>query len=197
MSIRLTAEPTFFLLRHWSLVEAMTHTPMLATRLHLWSEPGRKRLNKLLAKMGISLQEAGKGYQHLDVEVKRTLGQRVRRWAESYGLDGLVPENGREGFVKCCGWRGTLSATDVVAIVSAILEVGPVAHDVLGGGWSAELGRRDIGSHQGYNARAGLPSPPHSSDSGIDEHAQGQGSDVPLCSLHPGRSGCFGPFQDL
>ncbi|KAK0926973.1 DNA replication initiation factor cdc45 [Friedmanniomyces endolithicus] len=168
-SIRLSPEPRFALIRHWSLLDSMLHTPYLATRLHIWNEPGRKRLNKLLAKMGISLQEAGKGYLHLDLEVKRTLGRRVGKFAEQYGLEGLVPEeSGGEGgrgwgFVRSWGWRGTLSAGDVVAIVSAILEVGPVANALTG-----DLGRHDTSQNErSYNNRAtALPSPPHSSDSG-------------------------------
>ncbi|KAK0946445.1 DNA replication initiation factor cdc45 [Friedmanniomyces endolithicus] len=168
-SIRLSPEPRFALIRHWSLLDSMLHTPYLATRLHIWNEPGRKRLNKLLAKMGISLQEAGKGYLHLDLEVKRTLGRRVGKFAEQYGLEGLVPEeSGGEGgrgwgFVRSWGWRGTLSAGDVVAIVSAILEVGPVNNALNG-----DLGHRDTSQNErSYNHRAtALPSPPHSSDSG-------------------------------
>ncbi|KAK0910375.1 DNA replication initiation factor cdc45 [Friedmanniomyces endolithicus] len=168
-SIRLSPEPRFALIRHWSLLDSMLHPPYLATRLHIWNEPGRKRLNKLLAKMGISLQEAGKGYLHLDLEVKRTLGRRVGKFAEQYGLEGLVPEeSGGEGgrgwgFVRSWGWRGTLSAGDVVAIVSAILEVGPVTNALNG-----DLGRPDTSQpERSYNHRAtALPSPPHSSDSG-------------------------------
>ncbi|TKA78282.1 hypothetical protein B0A55_04743 [Friedmanniomyces simplex] len=171
-SIRLSHEPRFALIRHWSLFDSMLHTPYLATRLHIWNEPGRKRLNKLLAKMGISLQEAGKGYLHLDLEVKRTLGRRVGKFAEQYGLEGLVPEEGGGeggrgwGFVRSWGWRGTLSAGDVVAVVSAILEVGPVA-DAL----NSDLGGRDTSQgERSYNHRAtALPSPPHSSDSGQED----------------------------
>ena len=54
-SIRLSPEPRFLLIRHWSLYESMLHSPYLSTRLHIWSEPGKKRLHKFLAKMGVSL----------------------------------------------------------------------------------------------------------------------------------------------
>ncbi|KAK4900511.1 DNA replication initiation factor cdc45 [Elasticomyces elasticus] len=175
-SIRLSPEPRFLLIRHWSLLDSMLHTTYLATRLHLWNEQGRKRLNKLLAKMGISLQEAGKGYLHLDLEVKRTLRARVGKFAEQYGLEGLVPEGdgGGEtgkgegfGFVRSWGWRGTLSAGDVVSVVSAILEVGAVGQQ--GEVDGLVLGQRDGGRVErvGYGQRVqGLPSPPHSSDDG-------------------------------
>ncbi|KAK5675640.1 DNA replication initiation factor cdc45 [Elasticomyces elasticus] len=185
-SIRLSPEPRFLLIRHWSLLDSMLHTTYLATRLHLWNEQGRKRLNKLLAKMGISLQEAGKGYLHLDLEVKRTLRARVGKFAEQYGLEGLVPEGdgggvtGRGegfGFVRSWGWRGTLSAGDVVSVVSAILEVGAVGQQ--GDGEGVMLGSRDGGGGEGrvsYGQRVqGLPSPPHSSDDGEGGGSGGAG----------------------
>ncbi|KYG42386.1 hypothetical protein M433DRAFT_157956 [Acidomyces richmondensis BFW] len=175
-SIRLSPEPRFLLIRHWSLYDSMLHSTYLATRLHVWNEQGRKRLHKLLAKMGISLAEANKGYIHLDMEIKRSLNKRLAKFAEQYNLDGLIPsvDNSTQisskdgwGFVRSWGWRGTLSAADVATIVSAVLEVGADNQDF------TLLGRWDGGTKPDhYNARAQppfLPSPPHSSDSGLEE----------------------------
>lgn len=132
-SIRLSPEPRFILVRHWSLYESMLHSPYLASRLHIWTENGKKRLHKLLAKMGISLTQCHQNYTHMDMELKRVLRQRLLKYAPMYGLDGLVPSeayghaSSREGwsFVRCWGWKACLSATDVGVIVGAILEVGP------------------------------------------------------------------------
>ncbi|RDW90143.1 cell division control 45 family protein [Aspergillus mulundensis] len=131
-SIRLSPEPRFILVRHWSLYESMLHSPYLASRLHVWTENGRKRLHKLLAKMGISLTQCHQNYTHMDMELKRVLRQRLLKYAPMYGLDGLVPQEApghavsREGwgFVRCWGWKACLSATDVGVMVGAILEVG-------------------------------------------------------------------------
>lgn len=132
-SIRLSPEPRFILVRHWSLYESMLHSPYLASRLHVWTENGKKRLHKLLAKMGISLSQCQQNYTHMDMELKRVLRQRLLKYAPMYGLDGLVPSeasghaSSREGwgFVRSWGWKACLSATDVGVIVGAILEVGP------------------------------------------------------------------------
>ncbi|KAE8353351.1 CDC45 family [Aspergillus coremiiformis] len=134
-SIRLSPEPRFILIRHWSLYDSMLHSPYLASRLHVWTENGRKRLNKLLAKMGISLSQSHQSYTHMDMELKRVLRQRLLKYAPMYGLDGLVPAEvsghatSREGwgFVRCWGWKACLSATDVGVIIGAMLEVGPEA----------------------------------------------------------------------
>ncbi|KAL8666626.1 MAG: hypothetical protein Q9168_007439 [Polycauliona sp. 1 TL-2023] len=130
-SIQLSPEPRFLLIRHWSLYESMLHSPYLAARLHIWSDVGRKRLHKLLAKMGVSLSQCKQSYTHMDMELKRGLRQSLLKYAPMYGLDGLVPPpasagRGKEGwgFVRSWGWKACLSAIDVGVIVGAILEVG-------------------------------------------------------------------------
>ena len=130
-SIRLSPEPRFLLIRHWSLYDSMLHSPYLAARLHIWSDVGRKRLHKLLAKMGVSLSQCKQNYTHMDMDLKRGLRQSLLTYAPMYGLGGLVPPpasqgRGKEGwgFVRSWGWKATLSAVDVGVIVGAILEVG-------------------------------------------------------------------------
>ena len=130
-SIRLSPEPRLLLVRHWSLYDSMLHSPYLGSRLHLWSEKGRKRLNKLLAKMGISLTQCKQSYTHMDMTLKKGLRQSLLKYAPLYGLDGLVPpaastSPSREGwgFVRSWGWKACLSAVDVAVIVGAVLEVG-------------------------------------------------------------------------
>jgi cell division control protein 45 len=140
----------------------------LSTRLHMWSDVGRKRLHKLLAKMGISLQEAARGYMHMDVELKQSLRKRILKFAPQYNLDGLVPgEDGRRGlegwgFVRSWGWKSTLSAVDIASVVSSILEVGTDVHV------PENTSPFNQGSYQpakSYNSRMrALPSPPHSED---------------------------------
>ena len=142
-SIRLSPEPRFLLIRHWSLYDSMLHSPYLAARLHIWSDTGRKRLHKLLAKMGVSLAQCKRNYTDMDMDLKHVLRQRLLRYAPLYGLDGLVPPAGsgygpgREGwgFVRSWGWKACLSATDVGVIIGAILEVGKHARNGFDSTW--------------------------------------------------------------
>ncbi|TVY59612.1 Cell division control protein 45-like protein, partial [Lachnellula suecica] len=146
-SIRLSPEPKFLLIRHWSLYDSMLHSPYLSARLHIWSDSGRKRLHKLLAKMGVSLVQCKQSYTHMDMELKRGLRTKLLKYSEMYGLDDLVPSadtDGKDrggtkegwGFVRSWGWRATLSAQDVGVVVGAILEVGKHAVTTLQtGGW--------------------------------------------------------------
>lgn len=130
-SIRLSPEPRFLLIRHWSLYDSMLHSPYLAAKLHIWSDSGRKRLHKLLAKMGVSLTQCKQNYTHMDMDLKRSLRQKLLKYAPMYSLDGLVPppataSHNREGwgFVRSWGWKACLSAVDVGVIIGALLEVG-------------------------------------------------------------------------
>jgi cell division control protein 45 len=119
-SIRISPEYRFMLIRHWSLYDAMLHSSYLGTKLHIWSDSGRKRLHKLLAKMGFSLSQCKQNYTHMDMDLKRTLKEKLDRYAPLYGLHDMA----KDGFVRCWGWRGCLSAVDVAYVVGGILEVG-------------------------------------------------------------------------
>ncbi|KAI9847581.1 MAG: hypothetical protein M1837_002155 [Sclerophora amabilis] len=157
-SIRLSPEPRFLLIRHWSLYDSMLHSPYLSARLHIWSDSGRKRLHKLLAKMGVSLTQCKQSYTHMDMELKRGLRQRLLKYAPVYGLDGLVPPAGgvtghREGwgFVRNWGFKACLSSTDVGVVVGAILEVGKSGVTGLerGGSWDRNLEHRELVDEEG------------------------------------------------
>ncbi|KPI35816.1 uncharacterized protein AB675_11095 [Cyphellophora attinorum] len=134
-SIRLSPDPRFLLLRHWSLYDSMLHSPYLASRLHVWRDDGVKRLHKLLAKMGVSLTQCKQTYTHMDMELKKMLRERLLQYAGVYGLDDIVPTgNGHAtydqegwGFIRSWGWKAQLSAIDVGVILGAILDVGDSA----------------------------------------------------------------------
>lgn len=174
-SIRLSPEPRFLLIRHWSLYESMLHSPYLSSRLHIWSDAGKRRLHKLLAKMGVSLAEAEKSYTHMDMELKSGLRDRLLKFAPMYGLDGLVPPEDSHrhrhegwGFVRSWGWQACLSAVDVAVITSAILEVGTEQFfDTISAATPQTDFRMKVFSSN-YNSRMqALPTPPtsHNGDS--------------------------------
>ncbi|KAK6079588.1 CDC45-like protein [Seiridium cupressi] len=142
-SIRLSPEPRFLLIRHWSLYDSMLHSPYLFAKLRIWSETGLKRLHKLLAKMGVSLVQCKQSYTHMDMMLKKELRTKLLKYASLYNLDDMVPgaeTDGRDrggakdgwGFVRSWGWRATLSAQDVGVVIGALLEVGRNAPSVHG-----------------------------------------------------------------
>ncbi|KAH7328030.1 CDC45 family [Stachybotrys elegans] len=137
--IRLSPEPRFLLIRHWSLYDSMLHSPYLFSRLKTWSETGIRRLHKLLAKMGVSLAQCKQSYTHMDMVLKRELRAKLLKYGSLYNLEEMVPSvetDGKDrggakdgwGFVRSWGWRATLSAQDVGVVIGALLEVGKHAH---------------------------------------------------------------------
>ncbi|KAG5948486.1 hypothetical protein E4U53_006261 [Claviceps sorghi] len=138
-SIRLSPEPRFLLIRHWSLYDSMLHSPYLFSRLKTWSKTGIKRLHKLLAKMGVSLAQCKQSYTHMDMMLKRELRAKLLKYGSLYNLDEMVPAVDTDdkdrggakdgwGFVRSWGWRATLSAQDVGVVIGALLEVGKQIH---------------------------------------------------------------------
>ncbi|RMZ77291.1 hypothetical protein DV737_g4463, partial [Chaetothyriales sp. CBS 132003] len=131
-TIRLSPDPRFVLLRHWSLYDSMLYSPYVAARLHVWNESGQKRLHKLLAKMGVSLTQCKQTYTHMDIGLKKSVREQLLKYAGVYGLDGVIPVgSGRasyeqEGwsFVRTWGWKAQLNATDVGVVLGAILDMG-------------------------------------------------------------------------
>lgn len=134
-SIRLSPEPRLLMVRHWSLYDALLHSPYIFSRLKTYGEPGLKRLHKFLAKIGISLVQCKQNYTHMDMMLKRELRSKLLKQGPLYKLDDLVPPvetDGKDrggakdgwGFVRSWGWRATLSAQDVGVVIGALLEVG-------------------------------------------------------------------------
>lgn len=134
-SIRLSPEPRLLMVRHWSLYDALLHSPYIFSRMRTYSEPGLRRLHKFLAKIGISLVQCKQNYAHMDIALKRELRSKFLKQGALYRLDDLVPAaetDGKDrggakdgwGFVRSWGWRATLSAQDVGVVIGALLEVG-------------------------------------------------------------------------
>lgn len=120
--IKFYGEPDFslFLLRQWSLYESMIHSSYVSAKLFLWREDGRKKLHKMLAKVGITLQDAKESWVHTKPVLKRELKSRLDSVSGSYGIEGIT----RDGVVREFGLAGSMSAGDCVESIAAYLEMG-------------------------------------------------------------------------
>ena len=59
-------------MRHWSLYEAMLHSPHVAVRLQTWADKGRRKLEELLAKMGFRIKDCKLDYSELFLTLIRS-----------------------------------------------------------------------------------------------------------------------------
>lgn len=117
-------ELRFTLYRHWSLESSMYHTSYVAAKLGIWREKGINKLRGLLAKMGLSLANCRQTYEHMELDLRQSLVQRMESIAPEYGLVDLTFRS----FTRAYGFRTVpLSASDVVQGISALLQA---AHGV-------------------------------------------------------------------
>lgn len=121
-TISLDIQPDYylFLLRHTSLYDSFFYSNFVNAKLSLWNENGKKRLHKMFARMGIPLTTAQESWLYMDNSIKRELGMIFDRNLDRYGLQDII----RDGFVRTFGYNGTISASEFVEALTALLEVG-------------------------------------------------------------------------
>ena len=108
----------FSMLRHWSLYDAMTHSPYVATRMQIWKEAGRASLHSLLAHLGLPLEACKQQYAHMSPEHVKQLHSKLERHGPTHGLDDLKFWS----FSFSHGFKTKLVAADVVYGATALLE---------------------------------------------------------------------------
>ncbi|KAK3866365.1 hypothetical protein Pcinc_028098 [Petrolisthes cinctipes] len=106
------------LYRQWSLVESMRHSLYASTTLKLWTLRGEKRLQELLAEMGLPLVQCRQLYSGMDVNLRQDLRSLLEEKAEKYGLPDLLFPS----FSASRGFRTKVGAADYVYSAAALLE---------------------------------------------------------------------------
>ncbi|GMM56000.1 DNA replication initiation factor [Maudiozyma humilis] len=120
MSLEIQPDYYLFLLRHSSLYDSFYYSNFVNAKLSLWNENGKKRLHKMFARMGIPLTTAHETWLYMDHSIKRELGTIFHKNLDRYGLQDII----RDGFVRTFGFRGSISASEYVEALTALLEAG-------------------------------------------------------------------------
>lgn len=106
------------LYRHWSLYDSLYHSNYIASKLGIWKEPGKNKLNEILAQIGIPLQECKQQYRFMKSQFKATLREKLPIIGNQYEIEDL--------FITTCvrqySRKRQYSASDVVYAVSALFE---------------------------------------------------------------------------
>ncbi|KAL0081475.1 DNA replication pre-initiation complex subunit Cdc45 [Phycomyces blakesleeanus] len=121
--IHIEEEYRFMLFRHWSLYDSMFHSGYVASKMGVWREYGQTRLKNMFARMGFSLTQCQQVYNHMDMELKETLREKLETVAPIYGLTDICFPS----FLRDYGYKQQLSASDVVYSLAALLETSPAA----------------------------------------------------------------------
>ncbi len=111
-------ELRFMLHRHWSLFDAMYYSNYVAARLSVWKHDGKRRLQELLAKIGLSLEACRQTYAFLSLDERTSLRDNLKVQGPAYDLDDPFTAT----FHRVAGGGRNVSAHDVAACVEALLE---------------------------------------------------------------------------
>lgn len=119
-SLYIETDYPFYLLRHWTLYDSMSHSSYVSAKLRLYTDEGRRRLHKMLAKMGISLHDARERWTHMNLNVKSALPEKLGSISGAYGIEDVI----RQGIVRRFGYKGTISAGDCVDALLTLMQTG-------------------------------------------------------------------------
>ena len=65
-------EYRFFMYRHWSLYDSMYFSPYVASKLACWKSQGNAKLQELLARIGLPLQQCKESYNFMRPDLRST-----------------------------------------------------------------------------------------------------------------------------
>lgn len=111
-------EPRLMLLQEWNLFDSMICSSYIATKMKTWSDNGMKKLQLLIARMGIALVDCQQKFQFMNVEVKKRMRDQFEQFLPEYGLTDFYYRS----FLRLHGYGSRVSAADVVYGVTALLE---------------------------------------------------------------------------
>ncbi|XP_054283737.1 cell division control protein 45 homolog isoform X1 [Macrosteles quadrilineatus] len=103
------------LYRHWTVEQSLRHSLETATRLRLWTIRGEKRLQQLLAEMGLPLVESRQLFSAMDLSLRRQFHTMMDKMAESHQLDVVF-----SSFTLHHGCRRRYQAMDFVFAMLAL-----------------------------------------------------------------------------
>lgn len=107
-----------FLYKHWNLFDSFIYSNYTVSSLMTWKEEGKKEIQKILAYMGIPLDEAKQKYTYMKNEYKTVFKDKIIEISKRFDMKDLVFES----FIYQFDQRTQLSACDFVYCLNAILE---------------------------------------------------------------------------
>ncbi|GJQ85966.1 CDC45L [Trypoxylus dichotomus] len=106
------------LYRHWTVESSLKYSAFTACKMKLWSLRGDKKLQELLADMGLPLVQSKQSFGSMDLQLRQEFQNTLENLAEKYALNDIVYAS----FTLQFGYRNKYSASDIVYALLAILE---------------------------------------------------------------------------
>jgi len=131
-------EYRFFMYRHCSLYEAMYYSEYIAAKMRPWNQHTRLRLQEMLAKLGMPLNECHQHYSFMSPVFKEELRRQLSK-VDPDDPEAIVvktpyklenPNVMIDSFIRYNSFRNEVAAMDVVHAASALVEM--CKHDGFG-----------------------------------------------------------------
>lgn len=106
-----------FLLRFWTLYDSMHYSSYVSSKMTLWKDFGKQNLLKLIAQLGIPLDDAKQQSKYLSHSQKENLTMNLVKVSHQFNMTDLVVES----FIKQVNEKVRISAIDMVHAISAVL----------------------------------------------------------------------------
>lgn len=106
------------LYRHWNLYDSLYNCNIVATKLGIWREPGRQKLNEMLAQIGIPLKECKQHFRYMNHIYRSEFRNKMPEIAKVFNLDDMFYTS----CVRQYDRKHQFSAADVVYSLTAIME---------------------------------------------------------------------------
>jgi hypothetical protein len=94
-------EYRFFLHRHWSLFDAMSHSPYIASKLRCWNAEGMNHLQELLAKMGVPLHQCNQKWDFITPSLRSHFHQQISSESTKAEFNLKAPDVLFDSFWRC------------------------------------------------------------------------------------------------
>ena len=142
----------FFMYRHWSLLDSMLHSPYFAAKLTVWQTQGSARLQEMLARVGLPLQQCRQSYTFMNTELRAHLKEQMKNEAIQQMYNMRDPNVFFQSFVKYSSFKNPVAVGDVVNSVTSLIEMygyEDLRSESKGGDGPSHKGQ--IGSVQAFN----------------------------------------------
>ena len=106
------------LYRHWNLYDSLIYSNYTLSVLSSWKEPGKNEIQKILAYLGIPLNEAKQNYRHMKKEFQDSFSQQLTDISNKFDLKELIFHS----FLYNFNMNIDISASDICYILESLLE---------------------------------------------------------------------------
>lgn len=111
-------EYNLFMMHNWTLYNSFYYSNYVNSKIHLYTNEGKRLLKSIFARMGVSLNQANQNWNYIDIELKKQMNELFLNILPSFDLtDVVIP-----GFQRYYGFNGVINSSDCVCSITSLLE---------------------------------------------------------------------------